>query len=319
MNEAAAVVKASTRTARGEPGVVRMARGDDRRDDPVGARITTRSARSEANVAKIELGGMALRDGVLLQSERNWAAAVRLPDGSLKVRSGEKALLPGRGLLAHVPVARGVVRLGESIGVLPRLRRELGLPVLPHEDPRLLVASALSAAATLALRRGGRGSPLARELGVAVVSLAPALLAIRDSELSRFHGAEHKSVGAFETGGDAGRAGKEHDRCGSNLIGPLVVTSTASNLLLRRWRAERNPLAVLLAGLVSIGSAVEVFSWMARHRGHPLAGLLRTPGLEVQRLFTTREPSAEQLDVAQAALGELLRLEGVEPAPAVAV
>jgi len=86
-------------------------------------------------------------------------------------------------------------------------------------------------------------------------------------------------------------------------------------MLLRRWGAERNPLAVLLAGLVSIGSAVELFSWMAQHRGHPLAELLRTPGIEVQRLFTTREPSGEQLDVAEAALRELLRVESVS-APA---
>jgi uncharacterized protein YqhQ len=49
---------------------------------------------------------------------------------------------------------------------------------------------------------------------------------------------------------------------------------------------------------------------MARHKGHPLADLLRAPGLTLQRLLTTREPTTAQLDVAQAALGELLRLEG---------
>jgi uncharacterized protein YqhQ len=75
---------------------------------------------------------------------------------------------------------------------------------------------------------------------------------------------------------------------------------------------------VLIAGLVSIGSAVELFAWMARHQGHPLAELLRSPGVQVQKLFTTREPSADQLDVAQAALEELLRLEGVEPRDAAA-
>jgi uncharacterized protein YqhQ len=71
---------------------------------------------------------------------------------------------------------------------------------------------------------------------------------------------------------------------------------------------------VLVAGLVSIGSAVELFAWMARHQEHPLAGLLRSPGVQVQKLVTTRDPSPEQLDVAQAALSELLRLEGAAPA-----
>jgi uncharacterized protein YqhQ len=263
-------------------------------------------------MADLVLGGMALRDGVLLQSERHWAAAVRLPDGTLRVRSGPKRRLPGSGTLSRVPVARGVLRLGEAAGVLPALRREMGLPVLPQEDPRLLAAAAGSAAATLLLRRSGKGSPVLRELAVAALTLGPALLAVRDSELSRMHGAEHKSIGAYETGTEADEAAKEHDRCGSNLIGPLLVTNTLGNVVLARFGKQRNPLAVLIAGLVSVGSAVELFAWMARHQGHPLADMLRTPGLQVQKLFTTRDPSPEQLDVAQAALGELLRLEGVE-------
>ncbi len=263
--------------------------------------------------ADLVLGGMALRDGVLLQSERHWAAAVRLPDGTLRVRSGLRNHPPGSRMLAHVPVARGVMRLGEAAAVLPSLRREMGLPVLPQEDPRLLAATAGSAAATLLLRRSGKGSPLLRELAVAALTLGPALLAIRDSELSRMHGAEHMSVGGYEAGIAADEASKEHARCGSNLVGPLLVTSTLGNMVLARLGKEKNPLAVLVAGLVSIGSAVEVFAWMARHQGHPLAGLLRTPGVQVQKLFTTRDPSPEQLDVAQAALAELLRLEGVAP------
>ncbi|HJW74244.1 MAG TPA: DUF1385 domain-containing protein [Thermoleophilia bacterium] len=261
--------------------------------------------------AGLVLGGMALRDGVLLQSDGHWAAAVRLPDGTLRVRSGPRKHVPGSRALSRVPVARGVVRLGEAVSVLPTLRREMGLPVLPQEDPRLLAAAAGSTAATLLLRSSRRGSPLLRELGVAALTLGPALLAIRDSELSRMHGAEHKSVSAYEAGTDSGEASKEHARCGSNLIGPLLVTSTIGSVVLARLGKDKSPLAVLAAGLVSIGSAVELFAWMARHQGHPVADLLRTPGLQVQKLFTTREPSPDQLGVAQAALAELLRLEGV--------
>jgi uncharacterized protein YqhQ len=39
----------------------------------------------------------------------------------------------------------------------------------------------------------------------------------------------------------------------------------------------------------------------------------------IQRVFTTREPTGAQLDVAQSALGELLKREGVAPLPAAAV
>lgn len=262
----------------------------------------------------MQLGGMALRDGVLLQSDGYWAAAVRDEGGGVKVVSGAKVRLPGRETLRYVPVVRGVVRLGEALAVLPSVRRATGTPVLPQEDPRLLAATAASAVATVALRASAKGSPLLRELAVAGVSLAPVLLALRDSRLSRYHGAEHKSVAAYESGGDAAAADKEHARCGTNLVAPMVATSLATNLVLRAAGRERQPVATFVAGLVSIGTAMELFSWMARHPEHPLARTLGRPGLELQRLFTTSEPTEDQLDVADMALRELLRLEGETPA-----
>jgi uncharacterized protein YqhQ len=263
----------------------------------------------------MQLGGMALRDGVLLQSEGYWAAAVRQEDGEVKVVSGAKVRLPARETLRRVPVVRGVVRLGEALAILPAVRAKTGGPVLPQEDPKLLAATAASAAATLALRSTGRGSPVLRELAVAGVSLAPVLFALRDSRLSRYHGAEHKSVAAYESGGDAAGEDKEHARCGSNLVLPMLVTSFATNLVLHAAGKERKPMATFVAGLVSIGTAMELFSWMARHQDHPVARTLGRPGIEMQRVFTTSEPTEDQLDVADMALQELLRLEG-EAAPA---
>ena len=273
----------------------------------------------------LQLGGMALRDGVLLQSPRFWAAAVRAEDGSIRVTSGHKARVPGRQTLQRLPVARGLLRLGEALAVLPAVRRATGAPVLPQEDPRLLAASVGSAAVSVALRRAGRGAPLARELAIAGASVLPVFLALRDSRLARYHGAEHKSVAAFEAGdvggpgvadGAGGRAAaREHARCGTNLVAPLVLTNIAAGLLLHAAGKERQPLATLLASLVSLGTAMEVFAWMARHQGHPLAGALSRPGLELQRLVTTDEPTDDQLDVAYAALRELLRLEGRPTSP----
>jgi uncharacterized protein YqhQ len=262
----------------------------------------------------MQLGGMALKDGVLLQSDGYWSAAVREEEGCIRVVSGPKVQLPARETLRRLPVVRGLVRIGEALAVLPAVRRATGAPVLPQEDPRLLAATAASAAATVALRASGRGSPFLREVAVAGVSLVPALLALRDSNLSRYHGAEHKSVAAYETGGDPAAADKEHARCGSNLIAPMVVTSLTTNLVLRAAGKERQPVATFLAGLVSIGTAMELFAWMSRHQDHPLARTLGRPGIEMQRLFTTSEPTAEQLDVADMALRELLRLEGEAPA-----
>ena len=94
----------------------------------------------------------------------------------------------------------------------------------------------------------------------------------------------------------------------------MMAVSLATNMLLRAAGKERKPLASFAAGLVSIGTAMELFSWMSRHQEHPLARTLRRPGIEMQRLFTTGEPNAGQLDVADVALQELLRLEEQAPA-----
>jgi hypothetical protein len=73
---------------------------------------------------------MALRNGVLLQSERFWAAAVRSPGGGISVTSGQKARLPARDSLQRVPLLRGLLRLGESLAVLPAVRRSTGRPAV---------------------------------------------------------------------------------------------------------------------------------------------------------------------------------------------
>jgi uncharacterized protein YqhQ len=54
---------------------------------------------------------------------------------------------------------------------------------------------------------------------------------------------------------------------------------------------------------------VEVFGWSERHADTALARALRRPGYEIQRLVGTREPSAAQIEVGQAALAEILRRE----------
>jgi uncharacterized protein YqhQ len=73
---------------------------------------------------------------------------------------------------------------------------------------------------------------------------------------------------------------------------------------------------VLVNAVITLGSAalaVEVFAWSERHKETALARALKMPGNEMQRLFATREPSAEQLDVGRAALAEILRAEGGVP------
>ena len=74
------------------------------------------------------------------------------------------------------------------------------------------------------------------------VSLAPALFALRGGDLAAYHGVEHKSIAAYEQDGEAADADKEHDRCGSNLVAPMLGAAAVGNVAARR-AGLRGPLA----------------------------------------------------------------------------
>jgi uncharacterized protein YqhQ len=256
---------------------------------------------------KLRLGGMALRNGLLVHGPSHWAAAVRAADGTIAVASGPKPRMRGRAQgLAGV---RGVVRLGEAMAVIPLVKRALPEARLPFQDTTVLAAMAAAAAAGVALRRRTRG--MGGEAAFAALSLAPSLIALRGGDLAAYHGVEHKAIGAYEQDADDARdATKEHDRCGSHLMAPMLAANLAGTLLLRSVVARPTQLHAGAVQLASLGAAVEVFAWSERHDATAAARALRRPGHELQRVLGTREPTEEQLEVGRAALAEILRAEG---------
>jgi uncharacterized protein YqhQ len=254
-------------------------------------------------MSKVRLGGMALANGVLVHGPTAWACAIRTEDGEIKVASGKKRILAAK---VQQPFLRGPVRLLESFAVIPEVRRRLPEARLPFERKPVLAATVASALTAQAVRRSDRLSAIARELLAGALSLAPAVLALRGGELAAYHGAEHVSIGTYEH--DEKRA-KEHERCGSHLIGPLLVATAAGNVLASRAPEHLRKPARVASSVGAVGAAVEVFGWMTRHPEHPLAKALAKPGHELQHRIATAEPSEAQLDVANAALAACLELE----------
>jgi uncharacterized protein YqhQ len=259
---------------------------------------------------KLRLGGMALRNGLLVHGPTHWAAAVRTRSGEIAVASGRKPDL-GSTASERVPGLRGVIKLAEAMAVIPLVKRALPEARLPMQDVKTLGAMGAAALAGQAVRRAAR-SVAARETAVAAISLAPALMALRSGDLAAYHGVEHKAIAAYEDDGDAADAMKEHDRCGSHLVAPMLTVGALGNVAARR-AGLRGPVAEAIVGLGSAAVAVEVFAWSERHPDSALTRVLRRPGHEIQRAVGTREPTAEQLAVGRAALAEILR---VESAPA---
>jgi uncharacterized protein YqhQ len=251
---------------------------------------------------KIRLGGMALPNGVLVHGPHAWACAIRHEDGRIEVASARKRLQATR---IENPLLRGPARLAEALLLLPQIKAKLPAARLPLESPRAL-GSMLGAAVFVKNLRESGIRPVARELLVAIASIAPAVLALSSGELAAYHGAEHISIGSYEHGKKATR---EHERCGGHLVGPLVATSAVGNVLAGLAPERMRKHAQGVAQIGAIAAATELFGWMTRNPSHPLARALSKPGHELQHRFSTAEPSAEQLEVAEAALKACLELE----------
>jgi uncharacterized protein YqhQ len=252
---------------------------------------------------KLRLGGMALANGVLVHGPTAWGCAVRLPSGELRVASARKRF---RAAQIERPLLRGPARLLEAFAVLPEVKRALPQARLAFERPAVLAAMAASAVAIRLVRGTRRLGPAAQELASALLSIAPAALALRSSELAAYHGAEHVSIGTYEQGGPHAR---EHGRCGSHLLGPLLATSAVGNVLAAQAPPHlRAPLRVG-ATLGAVAASTELFGWMTRNPDSPLAKALARPGHELQHRLATAEPTREQLEVAEAALAACLALE----------
>jgi len=252
---------------------------------------------------KVRLGGMALLNGVLVHGPNAWACAIRGEDGELKVAGEIKRL---RSSQVRSPLLRGPARIAEVFALLPAIRGRLPEARLPFQRP-VVIGSMLATALTVKLVKSSRSlTPLARELISGLLSALPAALALRGSDLAAYHGAEHISIGSYEHGAPRER---EHERCGSHMLGPLIATSAVGGALATKAPPQLRGPARAAAQLGALAAATEIFSWMVRNPENPVAQALARPGHELQHRLATAEPTPDQLEVAEAALARCLELE----------
>jgi len=252
---------------------------------------------------KIRLGGMALPNGVLVHGPTSWACAIRNADGEIEVASAVKTF---RASNVNRPFLRGPARLAEAMALLPQLKRALPDAKLPMQSPRVFVSMLAAALTVRGIRESTRIRPMAQELLSGLLSLGPAVLAMRGTELAAYHGAEHISIGRYEHGDGAK---KEHERCGGHLVGPLVATTAIGNVLANFAPLRVRTQARAAAQLGAVAASTEIFGWMARNPDNLMSKALSKPGHELQHRLSTAEPTAEQLEVAEAALAACLALE----------
>jgi uncharacterized protein YqhQ len=128
----------------------------------------------------------------------------------------------------------------------------------------------------------------------------------------QYHGAEHKTVFAFENGDPLNTAAVQkystyHPRCGTSFLMTVMLISIGFYMLVpftTFWArfASRIVLLPIIAGV-----SYEIIRFAAKHRGS-LFALMTAPGLWLQRI-TTQPPSDEQAQCAIAALDHAMSLE----------
>lgn len=257
---------------------------------------------------------MALANGLLVHGPAHWAAAVRETDGSITVRSGPKPRFSA-GPVTRLPLIRGVVRLAEAMAVLPAVRKGLPQARFAMEERGAPIGIVTALVAGMVVRRNVR-SPLAQEAAAAVLGLMPAVISLAGSRAAVWHAVEHKSIAAYEEDGprgvdNAAAQPKEHIRCGSNLVMPLLVSTAVTNLASRRLLGRAGPVTRAVAAVASAGVAVEWFAFAHRHPSNPLSKAVHASGHLIQAKLATREPDSDDLQVGGAAMRALFAAEGI--------
>src|SRR3954468_21805049 len=307
---------------------------------PSGRRARARRAMSQA------IGGQAVLEGVMMRGPRNWAVAVRKPDGEIAQAAKEIDPLMARSRFLRLPIVRGVVALGESLSIGFRAlsvsanyaaQEELEGDEEPAEIGRWTLFFSFAIAIGFALMLFKVGPALLTEWlpissggwfviveGIIRVTVFVAYLTLLSfipslRRVFQYHAAEHKAINAYEAGEElepqiAQRFSLIHPRCGTAFLLWVMVVSIFVYALLGRPPLQWLILSRIVLLPVIAGIAYELIRFAGKHSENRVLMTVLAPGLWLQRL-TTREPTLDQLEVSIRALREVLELEGrLQPA-----
>ena len=283
-------------------------------------------------------GGQAVIEGVMMRGSQSVAIAMRAPNEEIVIHS---ELLSGiyKSKIIKIPFLRGLIALWDALGLGIRALT-ISANIQTGEDeklegPALYLTLAISLTFGIGLfflLPAVLGQLSERVLGISAwwSNMLEGLLRLallvgyiwiigKASEIKRvfaYHGAEHKTINAFEAGADltpetVTHFSLEHPRCGTAFLLSLVLLSVLVFSLLGPlpmfWRlASRILLIPVLAGI-----AYEYIRWTANHLDSKVVRTMIKPNLALQHL-TTREPTLQMLEVSIAAFNTMRSGESQE-------
>src|SRR5882762_1547615 len=272
-------------------------------------------------------GGQAVIEGVMMRGKRHYAVAVRLPKTKeIVVDRGELKAAIYVNPIWKLPILRGLALIGEQLhlgmkSLIWSANMNAGGNDIVIGKKEITGSVAFAAIfglalflglplllAGLAVRRSGSFLFVVVE-GVIRVALVlgylSAMALLPDvRRVFQYHGAEHKTINAFESGwplevSSVRRASLLHPRCGTGFLLVVMVVSIVVFSLVAL--AHPNWFWLIASRLLAIpviaGLGFESIRFMARHRDNPIIWVLLLPVLGTQK-FTTRQPTDDMLEVA---------------------
>ncbi len=282
----------------------------------------------------ITYGGQAVMEGVLMRGQKGCAIAMRAPDGEIKIHT-EKLSGIYQSKVAKIPFLRGSILLWDALGLGMRALT-ISANVQTGEDEKLegpilyvvMAVSLLFSIGLFFLLPYGVGK-IGQSFGlnvwaeavvegvtrlVLIVGYMWAIGKLPDiNRLFRYHGAEHKTINAFEAGAEltpenVAKFPLEHPRCGTSFLLTLVIISIIVFSFLHPLPVIFQILARILLIPVLAGVALEYIRWVANHLHLPIVQWLIKPNLALQHL-TTREPDLTMLEVSIRSFNEMRAME----------
>jgi uncharacterized protein YqhQ len=272
-------------------------------------------------------GGQAVIEGVMMRGKSHYAVAVRLPNTKeIVVDRGELKAPIYTNRVWKLPFVRGLALIGEQLHLgMKSLIWSANMNASGHNveiGKREITGSVAVAGvfalvlfiglplglASLAVHRSGSFAFVVVE-GIIRVALVlgylSAIALLPDvRRVFMYHGAEHKTINAFESGWtldvpSVRGASTLHPRCGTGFLLVVLVVSVIVFSIVAIFHPNLFWLVAsrILAIPIIAGVGFELIRFMARHRTNPIVRVALLPVLGTQK-FTTRQPTDDMLEVA---------------------
>lgn len=290
------------------------------------------------------IGGQAVIEGVMMKSPLGWSVAVRDPKGEINLKT-IKTDKPN--IFFKLPVIRGVIALFTALIIGIKAIEFSGSIAYQEKDEKPLSPWSLALSIALALilaivlfkflplflttimgrmYQGISTNSFLFNLIDGLLRVGVFLLYVIAvglwSEMRRiyqYHGAEHKIIYAYEAGEEltvenAKKYKPYHPRCGTSFLLIVMVISIVMFIFIpQNWTFAEKLLSRIILIPVIAGISYEILKLSAKIADKRILSFIILPGLLLQRL-TVREPDNSQIEVAIAALQEVLKLDKTPPA-----